>query len=353
MAIIKYYNVKISAVAACVPKKIISNYNLGYLIPQEEIEKTINSIGIKEKRYADEDVCTSDLCFKATQKLIADNNIDLDTIDALIFLTQTPDYHQPATAPSLQHRLGLKQSTLAFDVNLACSGYVYGLSIAFSFASQEGVNKVLLLTGETMSKTISSKDKVTFPLFGDSGTATLIEKSNEEIISYFSLNSDGSGADILNIPYGGYRHQSCQNGLIEKVDEEKNIRTGEHLKMKGMDVFNFGIRVVPTDIKRLLNFIEMPIDDVDLILYHQANKFMTDFFTKRLKFSSEKTPYSLEKFGNTSSASIPLTIVSEMYDLTSYSKRDNVIITGFGAGLSWGSALISLNQCKISELVEY
>ncbi|NMA30799.1 MAG: ketoacyl-ACP synthase III [Candidatus Methanofastidiosa archaeon] len=352
MALIKYKNVQIKALSACVPKNINRNADLGYLIPEEEIEKTINSIGIREKRFADKDVCSSDLCFKAAEKLIADNDIERDSIDALIFLSQTPDYHQPATAPNLQHRLGLKESTLSFDVNLACSGYVYGLSIAFSFTSQDGVNRVLFLTGETMSKTISPKDKVTFPLFGDAGTATLIDKVENEV-SYFSLNSDGSGADVLNMPYGGYRNPSSVEGFVEQKDKDGNIRTGEHLKMEGMDVFNFGIRVVPRDIKRILNFSEIIIDDVDLIIYHQANKFMTNFFTKKLKFSTDKTPYSLEKFGNTSSASIPLTIVSEMFEKDKYPNRNNVIMAGFGAGLSWGTALLDLSKCEVSELIEY
>ena len=352
MALIKYYNVRISAISACVPKNINRNADLGYLIPEDEIEKIINSIGIREKRFADDDVCSSDLCFKAAEKLLQDNNVERDSIDALIFLSQTPDYHQPATAPNLQHRLGLSESTLAFDVNLACSGYVYGLSIAYSFASQEGINKVLFLTGETMSKTISPKDKVAFPLFGDAGTATLIEKAENEV-SYFSLNSDGSGANVLIMPYGGYRNPSNVEGFKEQKDKDGNIRTGEHLKMEGMDVFNFGIRVVPRDIKRILNFSEKLIDDVDLVIYHQANKFMTDFFTKKLKLSTDKTPYSLERFGNTSSASIPLTIVSEMFEEGNYSKRNNVIMAGFGAGLSWGTALLDLSKCKISELIEY
>lgn len=350
MATIRYNGVGIKAMSACVPQKIVYNKDLGYLIPEEEIEKTIHNIGIRERRYADKDVCSSDLCQKAAEKLFSDNQIDKSSIDALIFVSQTADYHQPATSPLLQHKLGLPTSTLCFDVNLACSGFVYGLSIAYAYASMQGVNNVLLLVGETMSKTVSQHDKVSTPLFGDAGTATLVSKGDFPE-SVFSLHSDGSGNDVIKMPFGGYRNPSCQEGLAEQCDDDGNIRTGEQFFMDGMAVFNFGMKVEPKDIKNLLAECEMTIDDVDILIYHQANKFMTDFFSKRLKIPTEKTPYCLEKYGNTSSASIPLTIVSELRD--NYPKRKHVIISGFGAGLSWATAMIDLTQCEISQLVEY
>ncbi|MEI6681679.1 MAG: ketoacyl-ACP synthase III [Bacteroidota bacterium] len=353
MAFITFNKVGIKAIAACVPKNISSNSDLTYFIPEEEVVKTINSIGIKEKRFADEQVTSSDLCYEAAEKLFTDNNIDRDTIDAVIFISQTPDYRQPATAPSLQSRLNLKKSTLSFDVNLACSGYVYGLSIAFSFATQDGISKVLLLVGETMSKTISKKDKITTPLFGDAGTATLIEKDDIFGTSCFSLNSDGSDAHILRVPYGGYRQPSSAEGFVEISDAEGNIRNGEQLQMEGMDVFNFALKAVPTDIKFILQNCLLTINDIDLMLFHQANKFMTDFLAKRLKLDASKIPYSIEKFGNTSSASIPLTIVTELNLPTNYPNRKTVMMSGFGAGLSWGTAIVSLENCYISQLTEY
>jgi 3-oxoacyl-[acyl-carrier-protein] synthase III len=352
MAVIKYHNVGIKAMSACVPSKVVSNRDLGYLISEEEIEKIITNIGISERRIAESNVCSSDLCYKAALKLIEDNGIDLDSIDALIFVSQTSDYHQPATAPILQNKLGLKKSTLSFDVNLACSGFIYGLSIAYSFANQDGINRVLLLVGETMSKIVSRFDKVSTPLFGDAGSATLVEIGEYER-AVFSLNSDGSGAEVMIVPYGGFRNPSCVEGLQDEVDSEGNRRTREQFRMDGMEVFNFGMREEPRDIKTLLSAAGLSIDQLDLLIYHQANKFMTDFFTRKLKFSREKTPYSLEKYGNTSSASIPLTIVSQLYEGNVYSKRNNVIMSGFGAGLSWGSVLLNLTKCKISKLVEY
>ena len=349
MAIIRYKNVGIKAISACVPKKVMHNADLTYLMPQEDIEKTINSIGIKERRYVEKGVCSSDLCQKAAEQLFEDNAFDKSAIDALIFVSQTPDYHQPATAPLLQHRLGLSTSTLCFDVNLACSGFVYGLSIAYAYASMIGVDNVLLLVGETMSKTVSQYDKVSTPLFGDAGTATLVSKGDfPEAV--FSLHSDGSGSDIIKMPYGGYRQPSSPEGFKKVEDAEGNIRNGEQFFMDGMDVFNFGMKVEPKDIKALLNECKMTIDEVDLLIYHQANRFMTDFFSKKLKISPAKTPYCLEKYGNTSSASIPLTIVSELKD--QYPDRKRVVVSGFGAGLSWATAIIDLTQCNISPLIE-
>lgn len=350
MAELLFNRVGIHSIAACVPSKTENNKDLGYLIPEEDIAKTINNIGIRERRIADKDVCASDLCYRAAEQLLSDNGIDRESIQALIFVSQTSDYHQPATAPILQHRLGLSKSTLSFDVNLACSGYVYGLSIAYSFCTQMGCDRVLLLVGETMSKITSDLDRESKPLFGDAGTATLIEKGDYGE-SFFSLNSDGSGAEVMIIPSGGFRNPSSKEAFEMVEDDKGNKRNGYQFRMDGMDVFNFGMRVEPKDIKRLVAMAGIQMDDVDLLIYHQANRFMTDFFTKRLKFSTEKTPYSLDRFGNTSSASIPLTIVSELKD--KYPVREKVILSGFGAGLSWGSVLLDLTKCKISELIDY
>lgn len=350
MANITYDGVGIRAIAACVPPKKEKNSDLGYLMGPEDIEKAIHNIGISERRIAEPDVCASDLCLKAARKLMKDGSIAPESIDALIFVSQTSDYHQPATAPLLQHRLGLGKSTLCFDVNLACSGYVYGLSIAYSFAAQAGCDRVLLLVGETMSKITSDYDKESKPLFGDAGTATLVEKG-EFGRSWFSLNSDGSGADVMMIPDGGFRHPACASTFLEETDAAGNRRTRDQFRMDGMAVFNFGMREEPRDLKNLVAFAGTSFEEIDLIIYHQANRFMTDFFSKRLKFPLEKTPYSLEKYGNTSSASIPLTIVSELAG--AYPQREKVILSGFGAGLSWGSALVDLRRCAISELIEY
>lgn len=349
MAYIKFNDVGISAISACVPKNVNSNTNLNYLIPADEIDKTINTIGIKEKRYASESVCASDLCIKAAEKLFTDNGILKESIDILLFLSQTPDYRIPATSPVIQSRLGLPNTVACLDLSLGCSGYVYALSTAFAYASLPSVNRVLLLVGETFSKITSPFDKVNAPLYGDAGTATLIEKGNFGD-SHFDLFSDGSGKDAVIIKAGGFRQPvTCENLELLEV-EDGNKRSENQIFMDGMDVFNFAMRVVPKGIRELTAKANIDLSEIDYLLFHQANKFMTDFFVKKLKFDINKVPYCLHKFGNTSSASIPLTIVSELENKL---ERSHVIMTGFGAGLSWGTVYLNFFNCKVSSLIEY
>ena len=350
MATIKYYGVGIKAMSACVPAKVFSNRDLGYLIPEEEIEKTIQNIGIEERRIADDDCTASDLCYKAAKKLMEDNDIDPNSIDVLLFMSQTSDYRIPATSPILQHKLGLSKDTCCIDLTLGCSGFVFALSTAFAYASMEGVNRVLLLDGETFSKIVNKKDKVAWPLYGDGATATLVEKGDFED-SIFILRSDGAGAGSVMIPGGGMRNLVKAESLVETEREEGNIRNDLDVYMDGMEVFNFAMSVVPKSIKEMVKMTETTLDDIDWLVFHQANKFMTDFFAKRLKFNMDKVPYCIQKYGNTSSTSVALTIVSELEG--KLKDGDRVVMCGFGAGLSWGTARVVFKGCKISPVIEY
>lgn len=349
MATIKFNKVKVSAVAACVPKNISSNYDLDYLIPKEEINKTIESIGIKEKRYVDADVCASDLCYKAAEKLLEDNNIDRNSIDMVLFLSQLPDYRIPATAPILQNRLHLPKTTAALDLSLGCSGYVYALSTAMAYASMEGINRILLLVGETFSKFVNKMDKVDAPLYGDAGTATLVEKCDNDNPSYFLLCSDGSGEDAVKIKAGASRYPTNVENMKEHTEKDGSILSDNEVYMNGMAVFNFVMSVVAKSIKDVCGIANVDIQNVNYLILHQANKFMTDFIAKRLKYPLDKVPYCLDRFGNTSSPSIPLTISSELYG----KEIGDVLISGFGAGLSWATAYLSLKECNVSNLIEY
>lgn len=349
MAILKYNDIRISAISACVPSGITYNAELGYVIPPEEIDKTINAIGIREKRITSSDTCASDLCLRAAEKLLEDNAIDRKSIDMLLFMSQFPDYKMPATAPLLQHRLGLPKSTAAMDLSLACSGYVYALSAAMAYASIEGINRVLLLDGDTVTKAVNKMDKVNVPLYGDAGTATLIEKCPGENSALFSLYSDGSGEDAVKVKAGGARYPSTAENLVPYINNDGNIRSDNEIYMDGMDVFNFALSVVPKSIKEICTLAGVELPDVEYIVLHQANKFMTDFIIKRLKYPLDRVPYSLDRYGNTSSASIPLTISSEL----SGKAPHKVVMCGFGAGLSWGTACLSLAECRISPVIEY
>lgn len=349
MAKITFQGVGITALSACVPKEVYHNKDLGYLIPQEEIEKTIDNIGIVERRIAAPDVMASDLCFKAAQQLMQDNDIQPESIDVLLFMSQTADYRIPATSCLLQHRLGLPKDTMCFDISLGCSGYIYALSTAFAYASIPGVNRVLLLDGETFSKIVNRRDKVDWPLYGDAGTATLIEKGDFGQ-STFLLYTDGSGEDKLKI-HAGMRNPITPESCVEREQEEGNIRSDLEVFMDGMDVFNFAISKVPKSIKLLLSETGKTIDDVDYLVFHQANRFMMDFFVKKLKISHDCVPYCIHKYGNTSSASVPLTIASELSGKLNGSHT--VVLSAFGAGLSWGSAIMTTRDCNVSPVVEY
>lgn len=349
MAIIRYKNVGITAMSACVPQNIAYNKNLNTLMPEEDVEKMINSVGIHERRICDEEVFASDLCYKAAKKLMEDNLIAPETIDMILFMSQGADYRIPATACILQDRLGLSKDCAAMDLSLGCSGFVYGLSAAMAYASMEGIERVLLLDGEAFSKIVNKEDKVNVPLYGDAGTATLIEKGDFEE-SIFILNTDGSGEDAVKIP-SGMRHKITPASLYVKEREDGNYRSDIEIFMDGMAVFNFAIKVVPKGVKGLLKITGQEIGDIDWIVFHQSNRFMTDFFVKKLKIDPNKVPYCIDRFGNTSSASIPLTIVSELKN--KLSENDKVVMCGFGAGLSWGTAELTFGNCNISPLIEY
>lgn len=349
MATIRFKGVGLTAMAACVPSNKVFNKSLTSIMPEEEVEKMINSVGIRERRICDEDVFASDLCYKAAKQLMEDNYIEPESIDMLLFMSQASDFRIPATSCILQNRLGLSKKCAAMDLSLGCSGYVYALSCAMAYASMPGINRVLLLDGEAFSKIVNPKDKVNVPLYGDAGTATLIEKGDFPE-ALFILHTDGSGADAVKIP-AGMREKLTTESLIVKERENGNYRSDVEVYMDGMEVFNFAIRVVPKGVKEIIKEKGVEIDDVDFVVFHQSNRFMTDFFTKKLKISDAKIPYSIGNFGNTSSASVPLTIVSELHDKLSEEK--NIIMCGFGAGLSWGTAWVSFNNCHISQLIEY
>ena len=346
-----FEGVKISSMSGAVPKNKIINREFTKYFNQKVVDEVVNKTGVEERRVTNSNTTSSDLCFAAAEKLFLDNKIDKSQIDVLIFVSQTPDYRMPATSLVLQGSLGLPKSTAAFDVNLGCSGFVYALSIAYSYACQPSINKVLLLDGETRSKAYHPKDRKTGFIFGDAGVAAIIEKDKNIGKSYFSLNSDGTLYDLIKIDAGGYRNPSSPETLKEKVvDEYGNIRTDEHGHMKGGDVFNFVLREIPKNIKSILKFSSTTLDQFDYYIFHQANKFMNDYLSKKLKLEISKVPSTIKKFGNTSSVSIPITIVDKLKDRLSGKKK--LFLCGFGVGLSWATAVIETNEIKISEIVE-
>jgi 3-oxoacyl-[acyl-carrier-protein] synthase-3 len=351
MSLLSFNNVGISGLAAAVPKKIINNYEHDLYFNKEDIKEVIDKIGVRERRFTDENTCSSDLCFSAAENLINKMNIDRNEIDLLIFISQTPDYRMPATSVLLQDRLQLPTSTITFDINLGCSAFLYGLTVAYSMLTAGDIRKALVLDGETRSKVYSQKDRKTGFLFGDGGVAALVERGEKYSTSWFSLNSDGSRESLIKIPAGGYRKMSSCETIAEKVvDEHGNIRSEEQGYMNGADVFNFVIREVPRDFDRLIGFAGVEKTSIDYFIFHQANSYINGFLARKLKLPEERTPKTIHKYGNTSSVSIPLTIVSELSGRLNGQKR--ILLSGFGVGLTWGTAIIQLNDCFIGEIIE-
>lgn len=352
MPITSYSNVGITAMAACVPKRVVDNYNYGLdMWPKEEVKKVVDKVGVYERRFVDDKTCSSDLCYAAAEKLFADNNIDREEIDVLVFLSQTADYRMPSTSILLQDRLKLSKSTLAFDVNLGCSGFIPVLNIVYAMMEKQGFRKALILDGETNSKVYSAKDRREAFIFGDAGVAALIERNEKFGTSYFSNNSDGSRGDLIKIPAGGYRNRSSVETLKEKViDEYGNIRSDEQGYMNGNDVFNFVIVEIPKDIKKLFAEVGENIDQMDYYVFHQANTFINKYLAKKMKLNPDKIPWTINKYGNTASVSVPLTIVSELKDKLTEPKK--LMLSAFGVGMSWSTAVVPFVDCKISEIVE-
>ena len=351
MAYLQYDGVGITAMAAAVPKRVIVNREYTEVFTKEEAAEIVDKTGIEERRFADAETCSSDLCFAAAEKLIADNNINKEEIDLLVFISQTPDYRMPATSVTLQHRLGLLNSTIAFDITLGCSAFIYGLSVVYGMMERSGLRKALLLDGETRSKVYSPRDRRSAFLFGDGGVAALIERDTKFGKSTFSLNSDGSRADLIMIPAGGYRKMSSAETVVEKVvDEFGNMRSDEQGYMRGGDVFNFVIREIPRDIKNTLAFTEKTVDDFDYVVFHQANNFINSYIMKKMKLDGNKIPSTIAKFGNTSSVSVPLTIVSELQGKLGGKKE--LLLSAFGVGMTWATGIVPFVDCKISDIVE-
>lgn len=350
MATLSFNNVGMTAIAACVPSKVIHNTELTDIMDETSISNLIKGTGIERRHIADKDVCTSDLCYKAAKKLMEDNNISPESIDILIFSTLTPDYINPPTAPILQHRLGLPATTACFDLSFACAGFIYALSTAYSMVSNENINRALVLVGETSSKFTNTKDKVNWPLYGDAGTACLVEKGDFGV-SHFSLTSDGSGAESVMVPYGGFRNPVTADSLIDKEREDGNFRRDIDIYMDGMETFNHAIRVIPKQIKNLFSELKINGDDVDYLVSHQANKLMIEFILKKLKVDVSKAPFCLEEYGNTGSASIPLTICSRMSDKLNGQKR--LLFSAIGAGWSFGTAYLNTKDLRVSPVFDY
>lgn len=346
MAFLTVKNVRILGLSATVPHNHLDNFNDEYV---DDAEKIFKNTGIKARHVAPSHITASDLCEKAATDLIQALDWKPEEIDCLVFVRQTPDYLLPSTSTILQAKLGLSEEAYCIDLAMGCSGYVYGLSNIAALLQNGSFKKALLLVGDTISKTCSIHDKSTYPLFGDAGTATALIFDETAAPIHFHFGTDGKGYEAIIVNEGGFRKPFKADSLIEKEVEEGISRSGTSLILEGMDVFSFGISVAPKTVNALMEKHQLSNDDIDNFFFHQANLFMNEKIRKKLKIDESKVSYSLENFGNTSPASIPLTMVSAKGE-TLKSEAQKNILCGFGVGLSWATAYLETSKLVIPEI---
>lgn len=354
MAIQEIRNVEISGFAACVPSNVEENAELDIFRNEEELNKFIESTGVERRRVAKVNQCASDFCLKAAEKLIEELNWERGEIDCLIFVSHGPDYRYPATSCVLQSRLGLPQSCMCLDISLGCSGWVYGLSVTGAIAAASKFKKALLLVGDVTTAAKSKKDKSTYPLFGDAGSATAISFREGAPGFRTEMGTDGKNYRAIMVEDGGSRNRVTEDSLIEREYEPGVVRNKLHTRMDGMSVFSFGITKAPKSVKELLSNFDIEKESVDYYVFHQANLMMNQRIQKKLNIPDHKHPYALKNFGNTSSGTIPLTMVSELRDVINQTNHHplQIVACGFGVGLSWGSVLFTLENSICCELLE-
>ncbi len=344
MAFLEIKNVRIAGIASGVPKNVEYTRDNPSISGDYNYEDFIKSTGVEQRRV-DDIHTTSDLCCAAAERLILDLDWDKKEIEAIIFVTQGPDYIAPATACIVQDRLGLSKECYATEISLGCSGWVYGLSQTAALMTNGCIKKALLMVGD--AKFVMP---IPDPLASNAGTVTALEYEEGNEGFKFHFGTDGSGWDAIYIPDGGARNGVSSDSFnMEDVNGRKMCRLQSH--MNGMDVFAFAISTAPKSIKKTLEHYGATLDDLDYCVLHQANMQIDEIIRGKLKLPPEKVPYSLHKFGNTSSATIPITINSVLRGKIE-NKVTRFVGCGFGVGLSWGTVLFSTDNIILSEIVE-
>lgn len=351
MAFLKIHNVRISGVSAAVPTRIKEIREQKCFTDPIEADKVISVTHVERSRMVAEGQCCSDLCFAAADRLLNELHWNREEVEALIYVSLSRDYVTPATAGILQDRLGLSKECYAVDIPLACSGYVYGLSAISSLVATGGVRKALLLVGETTSFLQSPLDKTLWPLHGDAGTATALEYNEQASPIYFHLGTDGSRSGAIINRDGGTRFPFSAESLEMHEIDLGIIRNNLQSHMDGMDVFSFSTKEPPLSIRSLCEHFHLDMSAIRYLYLHQANKYMDDKIARKLKVEESKVPYSIMQYGNTSSASIPMTMVAATREELSNERMD-VIMCGFGSGLSWGSVYATLDHIVCPPVIE-
>lgn len=347
MAFLNIKNVKISGVAAAVPRRVELVRDLS-IFTYEEAEKFSQTTGVVSRHVSDT-LLSSDLCTASAEKMIEDLGWEKESIDGLVVVTQSPDYHRPSNATLMQHRLGLSRECAAMCISFGCSGWVYGLSVASGLINS-GCKRVLLCCGEGV-QAYCKYDKSTYPLFGSAGTCTALEQDDDESQILFHLATDGSGWNAINIPDGGYRNPYSDVSSVVRDFDGGIRRARTNVALNGMDVFSFGISRPPKSINALVEKFAIDLADLDYLLLHQANMMLNAKIAKKVSVPDSKVPHNIEEFGNSSSATLPLLMVTRLSEELQ-SRRLKCLGCAFGVGLSWGSVAFETNKLKVSKLVE-
>jgi len=330
----------IKDIAYYLPDNIVTNEDIVHDFPEWSVEKIASKVGVNQRHVAIFDETSVDLAIKAAEKLFRNGNIIREDIDYILFCTQSPDYFLPTSACIIQNKLGLRRNIGALDFNLGCSGYIYGLSLAKGLICAGISQNVLLLTGETYNKYLHPKDKGNRTIFGDAASATIIGSSGIAEIGNFCLGTDGTGAENLIVKSGGMRCPDRQYDL--SFDENGNPMSSDYLYMNGSEIFAFTLDNVPPLVEDVLLHNRIGKDEIDLYVFHQANKYMLNFLRKKIKIVPERFYYCLSEYGNTVSNTIPIALRNAI-DSGTISNGMRVMLAGFGVGYSWGGTLLYFN----------
>lgn len=317
------------------------------------LEKTAQTIGLRERKVAASGVTALDLCEDATRRLLDAAGLDATSIDAVIFVTQTPDHAQPNNASLLHGRLGLATGAAAFDLSLGCSGWVYGLQQAALLCAHGGAARVLLCAGDTLSRLTHPRDRSADPLFGDAGSAALVERSGAATPWHFELGADGTGANAIIVPQGGARMPHDCKPLTEIPDLDGNVRHAANLAMQGGEVFNFSLRQAPPAVAAVMRQAGFTVEGTDGLVLHQANRFVITSVGRKCGFPAEKTPSAVvERYGNQSSASIPCALL-DAFGATLVARPQKLVLCGFGVGWSWGAVAAEFGPLVVAPIQAY
>lgn len=328
----------IKAISYFLPEKVVSNEDLVKEFPEWTVDKIAGKVGVNERHIVAKDETATDMAINASEKLFKEHNIDRSCIDFVLLCTQSPDYYLPTSACLIQNKLGLSTSCGALDFNLGCSGYVYGLSLAKGLIAGGIAGNILLITSETYSKHIHLKDKGNRTIFGDASAATLISTSGFASIENFVLGTDGRGAENLIVKKGGLRQPLPMNDT--DIDESGNLTSSDYLFMNGGEIFNFTSEAVPVLVEQVLSKNNLLQSDIQLFVFHQANRYMMNYLRKLIDIEQDKFYYCLEKVGNTVSSTIPIALYEARKEGILEGK---ILLAGFGVGYSWGGTILTIS----------